>query len=475
MLEAVSVSVFWAMYLRLSWISHQKRVQQVQVAVNLVNSHLEWFAPVISKDWPHLVGDLHAAMQTSPVPLLPPPSTGTSFVVDPLASTYYLVRLDLNCPNSRNALVMDKYGPLLASMGKVFGETKFAVLVCMPTRSKEDSGVDPLEDEYNATKKLTGAGFVTHAKIFQELIPPAAESDTNVLHRDAFAYYKVFFLQPDLRTAFSENKWCQSNALLQGKVSAAHTPAGAELLTVTPSADLSEYRERMRVVAATRAAQRGVECNECLVKDLLQGVTTSAHDVVEIVDLHSFNGDLGMALLKLRAAASLKCRVRHWLTEIPSGKNGTATKYASKRRAGLGVSLSPACHACLCWFGWVQGPAPCFLLRVSAQAGTAFGIQMVVETGDAAWSIWGWPAEDCDSWVWHHPGPRRFGSAEADPRRLWSLPGIAKASAWSPGHLVQDHGMIMTWFLCPACFSTWTLNDMAKPDVEGGNKTWIPS
>ena len=319
-----------SLHLRLAWISHQKRVQQVQVAVKLVNSYMGWFAREISGDWLHLVGELHMKMQ-EPIPVLPPPSTGTAFVVEAGNVVNYLVRLDMNCPNTRNALAMDKYGSLLASMGRVFGETRFAVLVCLATRSREDSGVDVLEDEYNLTRKMQTAGFQSNVKIHQELLPPAAEVDTNYLQRDAFATYKVFMLQPDVRTAFSENKWCGSTALLQGKVSAAHTPCGSDLMMVTNDADALEYKERLRIIASTRAAQRGIECNERLLKDLFDGVMSLPTDMVEVIDLHSFNGDFGMALVKMRGSGALKCRVRHWLTEISPGKNGTQTQYAAKR------------------------------------------------------------------------------------------------------------------------------------------------
>ncbi len=47
------LSLMGSLYLRLAWISHQKHVQRVQVAVKLVNSYMGWFAPEISGDWLH--------------------------------------------------------------------------------------------------------------------------------------------------------------------------------------------------------------------------------------------------------------------------------------------------------------------------------------------------------------------------------------------------------------------------------------
>ena len=88
----------------------------------------------------------------------------------------YLVRLDIVQAQEMH-FVMDKYGSLLASvMGRVFGETRFAVLVCLATCSREDSGVDVLEDEYNLTRKMQGAGFRSNANIHQELLDGDGES-----------------------------------------------------------------------------------------------------------------------------------------------------------------------------------------------------------------------------------------------------------------------------------------------------------
>lgn len=66
-----------------------------------------------------------------------------------------------------------------------------------------------------------------------------------------------------------------------------------------------------------------------LVKDLLSGVATSS-DIVEIVDLHPWNGDLAMALCKLRMSSKLKPRVRCWMVGI-QGKNGPQSAFAVKR------------------------------------------------------------------------------------------------------------------------------------------------
>ena len=106
----------------------------------------------------------------------------------------------------------------------------------------------------------------------------------------------------------------------------ATSPPSAELFLVNATAEQSEYRERLRVVASTRAAQRGVDASEGLIKDLLDGVV-NAQDTVEMIDLNAYNGDFEMAVC-------LKCKVRCFVVEVP-GKNGTQSKFAMKRQVGL--------------------------------------------------------------------------------------------------------------------------------------------
>ena len=101
----------------------------------------------------------------------------------------------------------------------------------------------------------------------------------------------------------------------------ATSPPSAELFLVNATAEQSEYRERLRVVASTRAAQRGVDASEGLIKDLLDGVV-NAQDTVEMIDLN------------LKMAGGLKCKVRCFVVEVP-GKNGTQSKFAMKRQVGL--------------------------------------------------------------------------------------------------------------------------------------------
>lgn len=113
----------------------------------------------------------------------------------------------------------------------------------------------------------------------------------------------------------------------------ATSPPSAELFLVNATAEQSEYRERLRVVASTRAAQRGVDASEGLIKDLLDGVV-NAQDTVEMIDLNAYNGDFEMAVLKLKMAGGLKCKVRCFVVEVP-GKNGTQSKFAMKRQVGL--------------------------------------------------------------------------------------------------------------------------------------------
>ncbi|CAK9033449.1 unnamed protein product, partial [Durusdinium trenchii] len=201
---------------KLGWLAHQKRIQQVSVAQRLVQQHMEWCFPQLQTDWSALVGDLQQGIM-KPVPTLPPPSVGSAYQSDK-AIGLTLARLDMNVPMARNALVVEKYGPLLATLARVHGASNFAVLVVLASRPKEDSTTDVLEDEVVITRKLSQCGFGANIKIIQELSPSAELIDANYLQRDTHVTYKLFMMHDNLKVAFAENKWCASSAVLTAKI-----------------------------------------------------------------------------------------------------------------------------------------------------------------------------------------------------------------------------------------------------------------
>ena len=202
---------------KLAWMAHMKRNVQVGIAQKLVETYTGWFFPEVVSDWNSLVCDIQNRMGT-PLPTLPPPATASAFAVDPLAQTYALARLDLNTPLARNALVIDRYGPLLSTLARVHGANQFVVVVVLASRPKEDSTGDVLEDEVLITRKLAQHGFLSNMKVMQELQPHAEMADFNYLQRDTFITYKLFWMSESLKQAFTENRWCRSAAVLSGKV-----------------------------------------------------------------------------------------------------------------------------------------------------------------------------------------------------------------------------------------------------------------
>lgn len=117
----------------------------------------------------------------------------------------------------------------------------------------------------------------------------------------------------------------------QGKVPAAPMPPDSELLAVQPSAADSETRERLRIIAATRACQRGVESHEQLLMALLTGLPAKAQDYVDVLDVHGHAGDFALATVHLRTAGKLPCRVRHFLVNIEGVRTGVDSTFAVKR------------------------------------------------------------------------------------------------------------------------------------------------
>ena len=64
-------------------------------------------------------------------------------------------------------LFLLRYGSIALSAAKIFGSENFCVLSVMPSRSKEDSTMDPLEDEYTFSKRFMD---FTNFKITQDLL-----------------------------------------------------------------------------------------------------------------------------------------------------------------------------------------------------------------------------------------------------------------------------------------------------------------
>ena len=129
----------------------------------------------------------------------------------------------------------------------------------------------------------------------------------------------------------AENHWLASEGLKTGRIPGAAALADGDMVQVLAPDLTSEHRDRLRIIAATRAAQRGVPAAEKLIEALLSGKDfLGALDTVTICDLHPYSGEFNIALMRMRAASTLPCRVR--LVNINlAGKNGLDADYAIKR------------------------------------------------------------------------------------------------------------------------------------------------
>ena len=111
---------------------------------------------------------------------------------------------------------------------------------------------------------------------------------------------------------------------------------------VSTGAD-SESRDRLRIIASTRSAQRGPQVWTKLLLSMLEGEFLGKNDLVSICDLHSHAGDLSLALCQMRSASLLPCKLQHLLVQCP-GKNGIENEYAMKR------TVSDSLMFVLCFF-----------------------------------------------------------------------------------------------------------------------------
>ena len=85
-----------------------------------------------------------------------------------------VVLVDLSVPGARNALIMPKIAAAAAGICKISGLEHSCVLIHSPSRPKEESEVDPMQDELDFLELLKKQSFAT-IRWFQPLEVPAEE------------------------------------------------------------------------------------------------------------------------------------------------------------------------------------------------------------------------------------------------------------------------------------------------------------
>ena len=83
--------------------------------------------------------------------------------------------------------------------------------------------------------------------------------------------YKFFFHHNSLKETMAENHWLGSEGLKTGRIPGAAALADSDMVQVLAPDLTSEHRDRLRIIAATRAAQRGIPAAEKLIEALLSG------------------------------------------------------------------------------------------------------------------------------------------------------------------------------------------------------------
>lgn len=63
---------------------------------------------------------------------------------------------------------------MLSAISKIVGPNNFLALCVLPSRAKEDSGADAVEEEYQLSKKMASAGFLAHARVYQDCLQDSA-------------------------------------------------------------------------------------------------------------------------------------------------------------------------------------------------------------------------------------------------------------------------------------------------------------
>ena len=230
------------------------------------------------------------------------------------------------------------------------GVENCTVLAVFATRSREDSEIDPLEDELDFIKAMRVGGFKKQLNFQMPLSNPVEEclgsTQNMLLHmflsciRSTNQQQWDYWMKGRLMMwgdNTDNNHFVQASELARtGKLPEAALTS--EICAITGNAQETERHDAMRICAATRSAQKGAGVWQTVYRALL---TTSKAlpagsqpllrpiDEVIIMDIHVHSGDhaLGSAMMLSEGGPAL----RHIMARFKDKKSFQATEWSQKR------------------------------------------------------------------------------------------------------------------------------------------------
>ena len=146
----------------LDWHESDHLRKQGLLGKSLVKQFLaEHFPKATANGWSDVAGAVPLAMQSVGHPL-------------PNMEPRVVALLDFNTPTARNSIKLQQIASSVATLFKTLGPERCVLYTFLATQPKEESEVDPIEDEVTIMKILQKAGFHAQQRIRMLLNQPAS-------------------------------------------------------------------------------------------------------------------------------------------------------------------------------------------------------------------------------------------------------------------------------------------------------------
>ena len=311
----------------LEWAALQEDLMQARTMEALVQEYQRHYFPLLDVPvWDDLPSQVANLLQR-PVPVV-------NGAADAKGNRWLVVRLDLNCPNARNASKMPGMCKSIATSMQMVSASRSVLLAYMATRPKQDSVTDPIEDEVTFMRALKKVGIGAQQRFRMQLDPaePNASGDTS----DWWIDGRLGYLYPDDNVATGKDPAVDPNPFRMRStlghatriLVTATLPKAADLVHVAAASDDNPRHPTV----VEKSAQRGVYASELALKAILQPSRIAEDqkmpwiqpkDVVYVLDITPYCGEAAIATATTKAdyaAHLVHASVEHPYTNVKAGQ-----------------------------------------------------------------------------------------------------------------------------------------------------------
>ena len=266
--------------------------------------------------------------------------------------------IDFNVPNARDSMKLKEMAASVATIFKSFGADRCVLLAHMAAYSKEDTDIDPTDDEYEIKNIFAKAGFNAQQRVRMLLNNPES-TQRSMKVGDWHADSRLLYIAPNDMAARGDgapgNSWRMKSELARTTqiVSRPTLPLPQDYVHVTSESGSVDARSYMtpdsKFNKADKAAQRGPQVSKVYLESLIRKTATAAADpddqltwmnpadVVYVLDVMPWAGDRAMASLEVVTTGSASqdkhCKVRHILVDPGYKRMGVGAQFSRARVA----------------------------------------------------------------------------------------------------------------------------------------------